>query len=347
MLYTGMLVFVVLNVATSRRNNPATCKNQFFGLAIGFVIIAGGYAAGPVSGGVFNPAVAFAIDVTDFDSVVQMLVYSIWEFIGAALAVTLYKLVRPEDFQGDPETYSVSLSTRLAAEYIGTFMVVLTYGLNTLGNSPAGPWSVAAALLCMIYSLGDVSGSHLNPAVTISIRASGRRLETISSTALFILTQTISGIFAGLMYVAIYDGQSFELAAKPPYSLVAASFMEFLYTFLLCFAVLSTATTLGVPCPMWRNYYFGLAIAAIVVAGGLAVGKVSGGVLNPAIATGVLVSSAMNSGSAAAWWRYLLAQILAAFCASGAFRITHTGEYHRDPSKIAHKANNPDSQVTQ
>merc|ERR1719274_280129 len=59
-LYTFMLCFVVLNVATASKN----AGNQFFGLAIGFVIIAGGYAAGGISGGAFNPAVALGIDVS-------------------------------------------------------------------------------------------------------------------------------------------------------------------------------------------------------------------------------------------------------------------------------------------
>merc|ERR1719217_69176 len=63
-LYTFMLCFVVLNVACSKRNNPADKGNQFYGLAIGFVIIAGAYGAGAISGGCFNPAVAIGIDVS-------------------------------------------------------------------------------------------------------------------------------------------------------------------------------------------------------------------------------------------------------------------------------------------
>ena len=55
-----MLCFVVLRAAVSKMN-PA--DNEYFGLAIGFVIVAGGYAAGWISGGAFNPAVAIGIDV--------------------------------------------------------------------------------------------------------------------------------------------------------------------------------------------------------------------------------------------------------------------------------------------
>merc|ERR1719422_1778701 len=69
----------------------------------------------------------------------------------------------------EPSTFSMVFS-----EFLGTFMLVFTVGLNLVMKSPATPWSAAAALMCMIYSLGDVSGGHFNPAVTLAITASGR-----------------------------------------------------------------------------------------------------------------------------------------------------------------------------
>ena len=62
-LYTGMLCFVVLNVSTSKSNNPDRDQNHYFGLAIGLVVIAGGHAAGGVSGGIFNPAVSIGLEI--------------------------------------------------------------------------------------------------------------------------------------------------------------------------------------------------------------------------------------------------------------------------------------------
>ena len=52
-LYTFALCLVVLNVATSKRS----AGNSYFGLAIGFTVLVGAFAGGPVSGGAFNPAV--------------------------------------------------------------------------------------------------------------------------------------------------------------------------------------------------------------------------------------------------------------------------------------------------
>merc|ERR1719267_74366 len=82
LLYTFMLCFVVLNVAAS---NKHAGKNQFYGIAIGFVIVAGAYSGGSVSMGCFNPAVAFGIDVSSTGVPSYAFVYTVFELLGAAL----------------------------------------------------------------------------------------------------------------------------------------------------------------------------------------------------------------------------------------------------------------------
>merc|ERR1719331_1239398 len=94
LLYTFMLCFVVLNVAAS---NVHAGKNQFYGLAIGFVVVAGAYSGGSVSMGCFNPAVAFGIDVSSAHlGVKYCFIYTIFEFVGAALAAGAFKVCRAE-----------------------------------------------------------------------------------------------------------------------------------------------------------------------------------------------------------------------------------------------------------
>ena len=86
---------MVLNVAASKGQEG---KNKYFGLAIGLVIVAGGYAAGAVSGGVLNPAVAIAVDVSSMHlGFGWCFSYVQYEFAGAALAAGLFRLVRPEE----------------------------------------------------------------------------------------------------------------------------------------------------------------------------------------------------------------------------------------------------------
>jgi aquaporin Z len=175
LLYTFMLCFVVLNVAASKKHGG---KNQFYGLAIGFVIVAGAYSGGSVSMGCFNPAVAFGIDVASAHfGVFYCFVYTVFELIGAAMAAGAFMVCRgAQEEAGDNEVDDVEIpmSAKLLSEFLGTYILVLTVGLNVLSGSAAGAFSIAASLMCMIYALGTVSGAHFNPAVTTAIICSGR-----------------------------------------------------------------------------------------------------------------------------------------------------------------------------
>merc|ERR1719316_124531 len=204
-LYTFMLCFVVLNVATARKNEG----NQFFGLAIGFVIIAGGYSGGAISGGAFNPAVAIGIDTASAGlGFGWCFAYTGFQLLGAMLAAGLFRVVRPDEFGGDSE---YGLVPKLCSEFLGTFFLVLTVGLNVLGGSKAPVWPIAASLMCMIYALGNCSGAHFNPAVTLAILASGRKLITATEALAYMGVQILGGICAAYMYAAMHHGETFFL----------------------------------------------------------------------------------------------------------------------------------------
>merc|ERR1719235_1387013 len=205
-LYTCMLCFVVLNVATARKN----ANNEFYGIAIGFVIIAGGYAAGGISGGAFNPAVAFGIEISSGTFAWSPL-YMIYEFMGAGLAAALFYAVRPDDNgQGlDGVDFEYKLPTMLLAEFVGTFYLCLTVGLCVLGLSPATPWSAAAALMCMIFSLGNVSGANFNPAVTLALVLRGGGKMPAARAAPYALVQLAGSIVAALVVRICYNGGTY------------------------------------------------------------------------------------------------------------------------------------------
>ena len=97
-LYTFMLCFLVLNVAALKKNGCDT-GNQFYGLAIGGVILAGACGAGAISGGCFNPAVALGLAMSSAGVGFGWgLAYTGYELIGCALAAGLFRVVRPDDF---------------------------------------------------------------------------------------------------------------------------------------------------------------------------------------------------------------------------------------------------------
>ena len=87
-LFTFALVSVVLNVATSK----ATAGNSYYGLAIGFTVLAAAYAAGGISGGAFNPAVGLGGNVLT-GNFGEVWVYLVGPFVGGALGAIVYKMM--------------------------------------------------------------------------------------------------------------------------------------------------------------------------------------------------------------------------------------------------------------
>jgi len=94
--FTFLLAFVVLSVATVK--SPLS---EYFGLAIGSCVTAGGYAIGSISGGSLNPAVSFGISssqIMNGGHFWHCLAYSFFELVGAGLAVAVFYGTRPSEY---------------------------------------------------------------------------------------------------------------------------------------------------------------------------------------------------------------------------------------------------------
>lgn len=87
-LYTFALALVVLNVAT----HPKTEGKGFYGLAIGFTIVAAAFAGGGISGGAYNPAVGTALTVTGGTGFGNLWIYWVGPLVGGALASAVYSV---------------------------------------------------------------------------------------------------------------------------------------------------------------------------------------------------------------------------------------------------------------
>ena len=96
-LFTFALALVVLNVATS----PLTEGNSYYGLAIGFTVMVGAFAAGGISGGAFNPAVGLGPILVDTvhggSSIGHVWLYLVGPFLGGAAAAWVYNLQHSGD----------------------------------------------------------------------------------------------------------------------------------------------------------------------------------------------------------------------------------------------------------
>ncbi|MFF3026689.1 MIP/aquaporin family protein [Microbacterium sp. NPDC057944] len=92
-LFTLALVWVVLNVATSKD----TDGNSFYGLAIGGTVFVGAVAVGGISGGGFNPAVALGLSISGQFAWSNLWLYIVAPIVGAAIAAVLFRVLNSDD----------------------------------------------------------------------------------------------------------------------------------------------------------------------------------------------------------------------------------------------------------
>jgi len=240
--------------------------------------------------------------------------------IGAGLAAGVFKVVRPDgEVVTEASGVVPTLASKLTAEFIGTYFLVLTVGLNVLGKSPAGAFSIAASLMCMICALGDVSGANFNPAVSLALIINGA-LDGATAGA-YMGVQVVGGIFAASTYSAIYGGKAFPLGPGLGYGLGQAAVAEIVYTFVLCLVVLAVAVH-----PKTKSeHFFPLAIGSCVTVGGFAIGSISGGSLNPAVSFGLASAAAVShgTGSLINAVAYSAFEFIGAGVAAGLLMATH------------------------
>ena len=92
-VFTFALAYVVLNVATAKK----TAGNAYFGLAIGFTVMAGAYAGGPISGGAFNPAVAIGLTLMGLSTIGHLWIFLLANMAGGVLAARVFRATNSGD----------------------------------------------------------------------------------------------------------------------------------------------------------------------------------------------------------------------------------------------------------
>jgi aquaporin Z len=201
-----------------------------------------------------------------------------------------------------------ALNKKIAVEFIGTFLFLFTIGMATeeTGAGALAPLAIGAGLMVMVFAGGHISGGHFNPAVSTAVFLRGRMAS--NEWTGYVAAQFVAAILAGLM-VRIVGGE--EATADFP-GAGRMLLAEFLFTFALAWVVLNVATARGTE----GNSFYGLAIGFTVLAGAFAVGGISGGAFNPAIAVGLMVTGLFHWGDI---WIYLLADLLGAAAAATAF----------------------------
>lgn len=198
-------------------------------------------------------------------------------------------------------------------EFIGTFFLVTTIGMTVIDPGGAGnlaPLAIGSVLMVMIYAGGHVSGAHYNPAVTLAVFLRGRC--PAKDVPGYIASQVAGA--AAAAGIVLFLKNSPGAATPKELNVVRAFVAEFVFTFALCYVVLNVATSKKTS----GNSNYGLAIGFTVLAGAFAVGPISGGVFNPAVAVGITV---MGLSSVANIWIYLAANFAASVVAATVFKL--------------------------
>ena len=184
-------------------------------------------------------------------------------------------------------------------------------------EAPLAPLAIGGILVVMVYAGGHVSGAHYNPAVTLAVLVRGRIGAT--DAAAYVGAQLLGGIGGALAAGWIVDPAKTSALSFSGRNLGAALLVEVLFTFALAYVVLNVATSKSHP----DNSFYGLAIGFMVMAGAIAVGGISGGVFNPAVALGGAV---MGLFSWSAIWVYLLADLIGGALAGVVFLWMNPGD---------------------
>lgn len=203
------------------------------------------------------------------------------------------------------------------AEFFGTFCLVFAgTGAIVVNQSSGGVIGHAGiavtfglVVLAMIYTLGDISGAHLNPAVTLGFVAA-RRLP-LADAVPYLLSQ-LAGAFTASGLLKLLFPQNALLGTTLPAGSGAQSFVfETVLTAILMFVILSVSTG-----AKEKGITAGIAVGSVIALEAMFAGPVCGASMNPARS----LAPAVVAGHLGHLWIYLTAPVLGALLATFACR---------------------------
>lgn len=207
---------------------------------------------------------------------------------------------------------------KLAAEFFATFALVFAgTGAIVINDASGGAITHAGialtfglVVLAMIYTVGDVSGAHLNPAVTLGFFAAGRcDLKTVGG---YLASQLLGATAASLLLRFLFPQNQTLGLTLPAGSVLQSFILEVVLTFILMWVILSVSTG-----AKEKGITAGIAVGSVIALEAMFAGPISGASMNPSRSLGpALVSMHFSQ-----LWVYLLAPILGALLAGPICRL--------------------------
>jgi len=209
--------------------------------------------------------------------------------------------------------------SKYVAELIGTFALVFAGTgaiiINDVSGGAVTHVGIAATfgliVMAMIYTVGDVSGAHLNPAVTLGFWLA-RRLPGRCVIG-YVASQIAGALVASLLLWSMFGNRAALGATLPAGSAWQSLVLECVMTGLLMFVILNVSTG-----PKEIGVMAGIAVGGVIGLEAMFGGPISGASMNPARS----LAPAIVSGEFHALWVYLLAPVLGAVIAVPLWRLT-------------------------
>ncbi len=227
---------------------------------------------------------------------------------------------RPRARPGPRVDAGMEALRRLLAEFLGTFALTLVAaGGEVIAEVSGGEVDHVARMLApgllvmaFVYGLGDASGAHFNPAVTLAFAL--RRVFPLRWVAAYWVAQVAGALVAALLLLALFGNVHQLGATQPHHGTVAALAFEIVLTWMLVTVILGTADRYRLVGPNAA-----IAVGATIALCGLFSSPVSGASMNPARSLG----PALLSGATGDAWIYVLGPVAGALLAVGSAYILH------------------------
>ena len=209
------------------------------------------------------------------------------------------------------------------AEFIGTFALVFAGTGAIIVNEVSGgslthvgvALTFGLVVLVMIYTFGDISGAHLNPAVTVGFWAA-RRMPA-GQVPVYVLSQVLGAVAASGTLRVLFPQSRLLGATMPAGSETQSLLLEAILTFLLMLTILNVSTG-----AKEKGITAGIAVGALIGLEAMFAGPISGASMNPARS----LAPALVAGHFEHLWLYLLAPAAGALAAMLACRcVRETG----------------------
>lgn len=212
---------------------------------------------------------------------------------------------------------------KLASELFGTFALVFAgtgaIVVNEVSHGTITHVGIALTfgliVLAMIYAIGDVSGCHLNPAVSIAFASVGRFEKRLVIP--YIISQSIGAILASVMLRVMFPTCATLGTTQPAGPALQSLWLEFVLTFLLMFVIISVSTG-----SKEKGALAGVAIGSVIALEAMFAGPICGASMNPARS----FAPAIISGHLNHLWIYLTAPTAGALAGAVVGEFIHGKE---------------------